>query len=284
MPSSLALAARGGRAITMSVPQYRYARAAIRYGPYAARAAGRIARWAYKRYRGRRRSGFQKAKRARFSRARIGERVGSSSTKQTIQTAAGFEPYASRTLHTRSLMSITKGDLRNQRERNIVNLRGFKICLYFRNQTNNPMYLNVAVIVPKNATVPSTTNFFRSNASERGRDFDSASMTALDFHCYNINTDNYHILRHKRYQLTKNGQTNTAHAEHSSRNYITIDWWIKLQRQIRWDGDTSGPINDHAYLAYWCDEMGLNQGAPPNATAIGTQFRTIVYFREPRDR
>lgn len=146
------------------------------------------------------------------------------------------------------------------------------------------MYLNVAVIIPKNTTVPSETNFFRSTDAERGRDFDRAAMNALDFHCFNINTDNYHILRHKRYQISKSGATNTAHAEHLGKNYITIDWWIKLQRQIRWDGATTGPINDHAYLAWWCDEMGLSLGAAANATALGTQFRTICYFREPRDR
>ncbi len=54
MPSTLALAARGGRLATMTIPQYRYARAAVRYGPGAARAAGRIAKWAYRRYRSRR--------------------------------------------------------------------------------------------------------------------------------------------------------------------------------------------------------------------------------------
>jgi len=279
MPSSLALA-RAGRAITMTVPQYRYARMAARYGPAAARAGGRIARWAYRRYR-KRRSGYRRAKKARFSNKNVGEALGSSSTKPNLQFRTSTAiTRDTRTLYTLNLCNCDQGPNRNNRERNIINVRGFKICFSMRNNLDEPLYLNVAILHPKNAGDITPANFFRAHGTSRGSDFD-LTKTALEFHCLSLNTDKFAILKHKRYRLRARG--GTAYSDGTGRNYINLDWYIKLKRQLRYDASTSeAPIDGSCYLVYWMDRFFGAQNEVVSTNACNFQERHIMYFRDTK--
>lgn len=281
MPSTLAL--RGARAITMTVPQARYARMAYRYGPTVARGAVKIARWAARRYRARRRSGYRPAKRARFSKTNIGERVGVSNSKPRIQVRnANYITRDTRVLYTENLTQTDQGPNRNTRERGIINCRGFRICMAVRNLRARPMYFNCAVVSPKNAGVVTEANFFRASGTARGSNFDN-SKTSLEFHCLPINTDKFTILKHKRYRLIKGGDNFSQYADFSGRNYMNIDWYIKLKRQLRYDDTTSeSPIDGSVYLVYWCDDWDAIGGASSNVGAIATMGRHIMYFRDTK--
>lgn len=283
MPSTLALAARGGRAITMSVPQYRYARMAARYGPTAARAAGKIARFAFKKWRARRRGGYRSAKRARFSRSNIGERIGTSNAKTAIQTRLqAANGRNTRTLYSRNLTSLTFGGNINQRERNVVNCRGFKICMQIRNDNSEPMYVNVAVVSPKNSGSVAPANFFRSHGPERASDFDN-QKTGMEMNCLGLNTDKFDILRRKRYRLRGNGVAGDF-VQDSGSNYIDIDWYIKLKRQLRFDrNEAESPTDGVVYLIYWMDKYFASQGQVPSLNALTVQERYWMFYRETKN-
>lgn len=263
----------------MAVPQYRYARMAVKYGPAAARAAGRIARFAYKRYRSKR-SGYRRSKKARFSTTQVGNRVGTSNSKSRIQLNTDPDAKSSRTLNVVALTSITLGQGLSQRERGVANIRGFKICMAVRNQLLDPLYFNAAVVSPKNTTSITPANFFRGNGTaERGIDFDNA-RTALEFHCLNLNTDKFVILKHKRYRLRGTG--NTAFTDGTGKSYMNLDWYIKLKRQLRFEGASAGPIADPVFLVYWMDNFRADANDPPVLGTASVSERHLVYFRETK--
>ena len=285
MPTSLQLATRGTRAIRyagMATPQYRYAAAALRYGPTAARAAGRIAKWAYRRYRSRR-TGYRSAKRARFSTIHIGEKVGTSSSKVNEQKNTSLVAKNTRTLYAQNLTTVTFGADRNERERGIINCRGFRICMAMVNDINVPMYANVAVIHQKDAeTAPAETNFFRGPGAQRGQDFGNA-LTSLEFHCLPINTDKYVVLKHKRLLLAPDIEVTGDFNNNKGKNYANLDWYVKLKRQLRFDNSAvSTPTNGNVWLVYWFDTWPAAANATPTNTAVRVTERHLMYFHEPK--
>lgn len=268
----------------MRHPAYRYGSLAYRYGPTAFKYGSRAVRWAYKRYK----KGKSKQGPAKRARRSIGENIGSSSAKnRIIVNDNAFEPRATRTLYFNNLTLIPhEAGERNQRERNIVNVRGFKLCMAMHNFAIKPLYVNVAVLSPKNQGGITPENFFRSNEQERGTDFVDG-LPALSFHCLNINTDKFYILKHKRYVLnprrSANGNENNVFNNGDRKNYKNIQWYVKLKRQIRYDRtDTDSPIDGACYLVYWCDLYDN----PGNSVATSDQLRVmqrhVTYFRESK--
>ncbi|AKV62255.1 putative capsid protein [Aiptasia sp. sea anemone associated circular virus] len=270
----------------MSTRAYKRARTAYRvgsyaraYGPTAIRAGRRI--WkAYRRYRGKNRE--------QFSRTNIGERVGSSSTKKryafTILNATQGD---TRTLTTHLINNIPEKSALNQnnnRRRQIVNLRGVKLCLEFRNQLARPLYLNVAVLGQKTQNQdlpPSVLGFFRGfDQNSRSEDFTTA-RSANELHCLPINPDKFTVLRHKRYRLIPNSDAGTVYNDHSGHSYMNMDWWLKVKRQIRYtDG---GDIDSGSlWLCHWCDEIFAGTFAPVQPDAYAYTIRSICYFKEPK--
>lgn len=288
MPSTLALAGRYGKRIAvrgaMMSPQYRYASAAIRYGPTAARAAGRIGRWAYKRWRKRRRSGYRASKKARYG---IGERIGASNSKQTLQTRDNaFIAIPSRTLNITQLTGTDQGTSNNRQDRQntIINCRGFKICMAVRNNIQNqPLYYNCAILSPKNAGDITTANFFRGTGTlSRGLDFDN-DRTALELHCLPINTDKFYVLKHKRYRLGPENRNNQQYHDAKMSNFMNIDWYVRLKRQLRYDDpDSNFPIDGAVYLVQWCDSYEATAGSLPLPTPLQVMQRHIMYFRDSK--
>lgn len=273
---------QGSRAIVRAAsyhPAFRYARyanTARRYGPTAFKYGTKIARFMYNRYKSR------KAKKARFSKQHIGHRVGSARTKTRVELNNDFTGLGSRTLRIRGLTFIPKGQLINERERNVVNVRGFKICLAVRNMIAQPVYFNAAVVSVRNDTVVTTSNFFRAQGAERGQNFEN-SLTGLQMHCLNLNTDKFNILKHRRYRLAPDVNDSSNYQDNKGNSYMNIDWYIKLKRQLRFDDDDQNtPIDSPIYLVYWCDAWTAAAGSTPIGNAVNVQDRHICYFKEPK--
>lgn len=262
-------------------PYGKRARLAYQIGSYAYRNRGKIrmaARTigrAYRRY---------KRKRD-FSRRNIGEPVGKSTAKRRFTTRdTAIQSLATRTLLVSDLNLITEGNQLGQRERKLVNVRGYKLCMEIRNQAQGPLYVNVAVIAPKggNTGVPNT-DFFRWSANDnRSIDFGDVTLTSNEYHCLPINVDKYTVLRHKRYVLGENGST--SFADQNRANYANVDWWIPLKRQIRFDGNSSGDTqNGEVYSVMWCDNWGTAAGAGSTADQLAYTRRFVTYFKEPKN-
>lgn len=177
----------------------------------------------------------------------------------------------------------------NQRERNIAYVSGIRICANFYNQNANILYLNCAVIVTKGCadnegTLPNE-DFFRSmGGSERTVDFGTA-LTGLDFHCLPINTDKYHVLRHRRYKLARMipqargvGTDNDV----GNKNYMTIKWWIPIKKQLRWQSTGSTYSETAIWFVYWCDNQFATSLSAPVSNVLLHNVQNYAYFRESK--
>jgi len=158
-----------------------------------------------------------------------------------------YSTFGTRTLNFHVINTTSQGTAINQRERTMINWRGTRICMFFRNTGNtNPVNLNIAVLAPKSTgagNVPVATEFFRGDVGTRAIDF-GVTLSANEFRCRPINSDEYNILRHKRYTLAQ-----TAHLkwmeQRTLKNFLQIKWFIKAKRQIRYsasDGNTQPRI------------------------------------------
>lgn len=280
---------RYGTMAARTNPYVRAGYAAYRYGPTAARAAGTIARWAFNRYRRRNKRSaksmrrMRAAKKTRFSTRNIGHPVGAGTTKRVIQKETNPVTKDSRVLYTQNLTELGFGDDINQRQRQLINLRGFKLCTHFRNDDDDPIYLNVAVVHGKlSEAAPTSVEFFRGNGNSRGVDFGSG-LTPLQFHCLNINTDSYVILRHKRYIIKGKANTATNYVDRSGKNYMTMKWWIPLKRQLRYESNASTqPTTGNVWLVYWADQIGATSGTASQLGVFTASERHITYFRETK--
>lgn len=244
-----------------------------------------IGRWA-RTYNRKRKSAlkYRAAKRARFSRKQFGDRIGTTTAKHYIAdqllTPTGL---ASRTLANFAITDLphTTSNAANMRQRNLVNMRGVKVCWEIRNLQTFPMYFHWAIVVPKKEDGITATDFFRDPyGSSRGVVFDSA-LTGIELDCNNINSDRFTIMCHKRYLLAPT--TPTTFNENGNLNYRKFHRYQKIGRQFRYDntGDSIAE-NGRAYVVYWCAPF-MNQGttgAPANQ--IQFTYRCITYFREPR--
>lgn len=227
------------------------------------------------------------AKRRRIMRT-IGERPGQSTAKKNVQvldsTTAG---YNTRTLWSDDVSQLTKQgtlDEIDYRNRDIANLRGLKFCWELRNDNATPMHFNMAVISPKNdkVTTISNTDFFRDWTNTRARDF-STTLSSNDFRCRPINKDIYDIICHKRYTLGgANEQATNASFSSARSNYRTIDFYIKINRQFRYDGTSTSAEGRRIFVVFWGDLWGNNSGAG-GTNNIWLNRRTILYFREPKN-
>lgn len=243
----------------------------LRYGLYGAAAIGGAA-LAYK-----------------LARRRIGHRKNKSNSKRyLIKQDPTAQP--SDTLNQNTLTSIGAAATlnKNARETDAVNIAGFKICLNFRNNSDQPLYVNVAVISPKDqvaAAIP-VGDFFRADGlNTRGISFADSSLNALQKHCMPINTDLYHILWHKRFKLA--GQYDSSpgpdpsHFSSGYPSYMTMEKFVPLRRQITFDNTSSTSSDDVCYLIMWHNHQHDGTGITPASNLVVGKYIT-TYFRESR--
>lgn len=259
-----------GASLAMVNPYAKYAALGVKYGLPAAAYAGRVISRSFRRYRRRRFS-----KEMQF----FGHNVGSGNCKRNNVSEFDDQAFNSRTQYEFDLTQIARtstNEIQN-RQRDLLNIRGVRICMNITNTGTQPLFFNVAVITPKFGEAISTVDFFRSFGSTRSTDF-ATTLSPLQFHCLPINTDRYAIAWHARYTIgTANGGTSYSN-EHIP-NYKTIMKYVPIKRQQRFDNTDVGAAERPFFLVYWADFMGVL--ASSSAVACGTVQQDIVtYFRE----
>lgn len=218
---------------------------------------------------------------------RIGYRPGFANalTKELEKTVSAPEALSTRTLYTKELTNIAKettGDEIDRRNRDLVNIRGVKLCMQFQNENsvNLHMYVNVAIISPKDCnTTPTTTEFFRSFGASRSEDFDPATMTAIMSHYRGINRDIYDVIMHKRMRL---GPSIDDSCAMTNPRVKVLRRYVKIGRQFRFKGSTASPSGRSLWLVYWCDKSNNLTSDTPVANQVFVQHDTALYFRESK--
>lgn len=233
----------------------------------AARAVHPYARSAFRAWAGRRRKDNNLRKK-RMARQGIGEKVGTGTCKTSEETSSLYN-LSAKGFYYENLLDITKGGAINQRERDIVNYRGTKVCFHIENNNSIKMYLNICCVVPKDdQSTLSTIGWFRSGGSEREMNH-TTTTNWQDLHCAPINRDKYRVVFHKRAIVAPN----TSTADSNIRDY---EFWIPLRRQLQFDGVVTVPQGSKMFFVWWFSY-------PDNSTAtLGKyQIRTTKYFKEP---
>lgn len=283
MNSAVARVAGGAlvRRAVWNAPAIRRWRRSIRsirrYTPYA-RPALRVGRAVYKTARSRNR------KRKRQTMNRVGDRVGTSTAKKAATQVGTI--ISTKQLYQLQLLNLTKmnpaGDtaITTQRRLDVVNFRGIKFCIHFRNLlSSTPLHVHVAVVSPKAAdgslaTLP-LDEFFRSNGETNDRSVTfSTALSGMDMRCLPINTDKYLVHKHKRMIVAPNTST-----EGRASRYM--EWYMKVHRQIRYKNDTDDPEGKNMYLLVWCTNAEETGGAAGIGTALKYDVRLVKYFRNP---
>lgn len=272
--------------VLRATPAYKYVKAAQtmynvgkRAAPYASAA---IDAW---KSRPRKKTKYQKTK---SFQDRLGEPVGTGTAKRN-----GFTPaivnVTGQALQAIPLISLTKSstDAIDQRQRDMVNYRGIKVCVFLRNLdvTGEPMYCNWAIISPKasagSALAP--TDFFRGDGASRGKDFIVGSSW-MDTHCMPINTDVYNVLHHRRFVLdgvfnagdalpaTTNDVTNTG-----TKGTLLFEKYIPVNRQLRFDSGQEYPTTPNIFMCFWCQRTDENTAL----VSVRYEYKVIQFFKEP---
>lgn len=213
----------------------------------------------------------------------VGERVGSSNTKQVTDKQNG--KLQGWKLYYQDMTNISRGTTLSQRQRDVVNCRGFMIDGYFRTITqttgaglpSDVYMLNVAVLAPE---VPQATrevlgtDFFRAmdDGDKRTTDF-ATTLGTIDLHKLPINTDKFVVLKHKRYMM------NTFGAQHKGW-MKKIKWWIPLKRQLVYNSTAGTSCQSPVYFVYWCCRGFQTAQVDATIDFVDTQFRLTTFFRE----
>lgn len=237
--------------------------------------------------------GYRRWKRARYSRRRrkyIGYPVRYGTAKRTLVSLVADQTQSTRTLYSQDLTYIGHTDSNevNKRQRDIINLRGFRINIQFQRDitaTSRDLILHLAVIHDKGradaaltATNPiQTEDFFRGNSTNRAIDFQN-TLAGIEFNNLGINTDLYTVLAKKDYYMKSSAQ--------DGRSSFRRKLYIKVNRQIRYDNEVGGTNEEVAtdgrcFLVWWY-EIATGQGASATPIAVGAHDRMCVtYWREP---
>ena len=170
----------------------------------------------------------------------------------------------------------------DRRERDLVNIRGFKICLHMRNNTlTTRVHFHVALLCPKEGLTVQITDFFRGNgAADRNIDFNTVQTNFLTTYCNGINTDLYTILFHKRYTIDYNNDTGVGLFGKRQNNYVFFHKYVKMKRQMRYDGTNATPESNPPILMLWYDDYNRGTGAAASTGAIELSTHIVTYWRD----
>lgn len=222
-----------------------------------------------------------------ITKRKIGNRIGQSNAKQNaIQQALTV---ATKSLQSEALLNLPKiaagATTMNTRERrtDVVNWRGIKFCLNFRNlggptstpYPSVPLHIHVAVISRKASNILATTDFFRAAGDDNSRavNFTNA-LSGMDLRCLPINTDEFDILKHKRIILA-------PYDVDDGRQHRYMEFWLPFRRQIRYETSSDSPEGRNLWLVHWASFPDEIAGALGVNNAYTVDYRIVKYFRDP---
>jgi len=217
---------------------------------------------------------------------KVGHTTGRGNCKRHVATDTVVQ-LDDRTLNFVELTDIPKAvstEL-SDRQRNIINISGVKIDLELKSEVNNNLVFNYAVITPLGRTTNvSTVGFLRANLSNTSRALDFGNgNNSIDHNYGMINSDKYAVLMHKRVTVGARFSNNTNNSQVSQTSSNVVREWLPINRQFRFDDQTSSTCDTPLYFVWWADQICIGAGSTPTLNAYRMGRKVVVYFREPKD-
>lgn len=226
----------------------------------------------------------RESKRVKFSSTNIGNRVGTNTVKWA-QVADITGQLVSRTLTSAEITDVSKTTTNaiNERQRNIINCRGFTLQGNVRNYFGQDAIFHLAILHPRNASLITTTDFFRSHGgTERNVDF-STSLSGTEFANYPINTGDMVVLRHYRMRLTPGITPATGFQSQYGSSYRNFSFYVPLKRQLEYEDNLSTNCNHKVFLTYWIDYPSNLAGQITQAGCGYLNLEARMCFNEPQN-
>ena len=237
---------------------------------------------AFKRYRKRGRSRSTYRRQRKLIRT-VGNRPGSSTCKTKAATYAS-ENLATIQFKVHELIQIEKdttGDDVSKRERDIVNFRGVKFWLdMWSLWPGNDMVVNVAVLMSNDETTPASADLLRGYGNKRSEPMGQWRTYLENTHSA-INTDNYKVLMRKKIKLQPSPDTTNNELWENSERLLKV--YIKVNRQLRFEGTAINPMEGRMFLCLWADECTRSVGSAGTTGRLTHNLHIFNYFREPRN-
>lgn len=236
-----------------------------------------------------------------FWRNRIGEQPNSSTSKRReIDTGHLALPLSTKRVYAQELTWIPENDsiTLNERSNKTITISGFKLCFEVNNNWARAAYWHYAIVaykdiptsafdtgVANSGSVAQTASIFRDEARDARTIFIDDTRTGLECHCLPLNTDEYHVLTHKKYRLGpapagSAGPTISEGNGSSGTNQRTIEQWVPLHRQIRYRTDDENSAAEKLFLIQWCSQFG-ELSTPTVPAVVRVTKHVVTFFREP---
>lgn len=175
----------------------------------------------------------------------------------------------------------------NQRERDIIFLNGFKVCMTLLHnlpfdEDDNTLYVNIAFVSGKHRSAIGNDDFFRNyTGTQRSKNFNSTDLSPHERHCVPINNDDYNVHWHERFLLTHS--TNGGQLAGVRGGVCEVMKYIPINRQIRFETEFGGSAETQFRLLMWVGRVGEAPSNPisPTANAIKMDYKIVTSFREP---
>lgn len=221
---------------------------------------------------------------------KFGESIGSSQCKyeNSHDPSAEYIQYDNNTLYAHQMDAITRNTTDNRldgRDRDVINLRGFKIWATIFNERDLPLYVNWAIVASKNnrtSTDIAVKTFRQTGGNQRAVNFDDADVRSMERWNYPLNSDKFVILFRRRYMLdtsTNDRPTGTKYQRNmGTGSYKTHRWYIPIKRQLRYRDSSNLSGVQPVFLIWWVDTIEGSVAAPSYRMGM----KVTAVFREPR--
>lgn len=206
--------------------------------------------------------------------------VGTAKRHVKIDTRTDTPTRILQVLEASDIPKQTTSDEHDRRDGDIIRLLGIQIIFRIVNSLSDvPLTVNYCMIAPRarNNDAVVATDFFRDNATGRGRNFDT-TLSNMDMSTLPINTDMYTILYHKRTMIMQGANTPTGRFHSKTKDsWHEFNHYQEIKRQIRYeDNVTISPV----FFAWWIDGYFNPPSATTVANAATVTLKAITYFKE----
>jgi len=195
-------------------------------------------------------------------------------------------------LYAYKISDVAQGDSINQRERQAIDISGFKIRYLFKNTANDaatanaaptkPLLCNMAIVWQdgRELNYLGASHFFRTTGVNRYTAFNADTLSGWDKYTYPMNIDADAVLWHTRFKLGA-ANTNGGFGAGSQNTWRTISRYIKIGRRAVFHGPEATSHEGSYWLLVWCNHFDQ---VPTDALQDNTFIilgETNMYFRDP---
>lgn len=180
--------------------------------------------------------------------------------------------------------NIVQGDNVNDRQRQVIFVKGVTISLYLRNvDETTPVNMRWCVLMAKGAgPVTVNDNFYRGAGVQRYVNFDDVS-NGLHHMTYPINRDKFKVLAEGKYSLapSRTPVSTVSYYSGSQPSHMQLQRYIPVGEKIEFDGTSAGAGLQTLWFCYWATGPAYNLLAPKVAQ-ITSALHTLVHFVDPQ--